>query len=319
MPDIDRLVAGIAPDPGPGMTPGARELLDEITAMPVPAAGGLRRWLTVPHGRRWQGLSRPARRFAAPLVAGIAAAATMLSWALPGLFGTAPASAALDIRQEGDNMLIMVRDMYAAPAAYQRELRDRGLRISLVLDPAPPSLAGRMVVMDRRSSGLSNVELRRRKDLISTIDRPGGCDQPWQDCPIGIRVPVRYRGQAEISLARPARPGEIYRWRTSLAAPGGLLHCVPFVNRPLSEVRPLLESRGVTIRTISYGDRQAGKPVPGRWYVHDAVLESATSALVLVWPTKKDLALPEAVGAPENMCRKGSPKGGSSDPEPGAS
>lgn len=120
-----------------------------------------------------------------------------------------------------------------------------------------------MMVMDRRSSGLSNVELRRRKDLISTIDRPGGCDRPWGDCPIGIRVPVRYRGQAEISLARPARPGEIYRWRTSLAAPGGLLHCVPFINRPLSEVRPLLESRGVTVKTVFYGGRQAGKPVPG--------------------------------------------------------
>ena len=38
MNDIDRLVAGIAADPGPGMTPGARELFDEITTDPGPSA-----------------------------------------------------------------------------------------------------------------------------------------------------------------------------------------------------------------------------------------------------------------------------------------
>ncbi|WP_186403957.1 hypothetical protein [[Actinomadura] parvosata] len=37
MHEIDRLVAGIAPDPGPGTTPLARELFEEITAAPVPA------------------------------------------------------------------------------------------------------------------------------------------------------------------------------------------------------------------------------------------------------------------------------------------
>ncbi|MDP9848584.1 hypothetical protein [Streptosporangium lutulentum] len=286
MNDIDRLVAGIAPDPGPGMTPGARELFDEITTAPVLA----------PARRPW--------RFSVPIVAGLVAATMVLSWVLPTGFGATPASAALDIKPEGGYYVITVKDLYASPKMYESELRARGLKITLNVASAPPSLDGRIMVMDWQADGLSDAERKSRKDLISTIDRPGAC-RFEAGCPIGLKVPITFTGRAFVSLARKGRPGEKYNWRISLAAPGEPLHCVDFVNKTLDEVRPMLEGRGITLKLASYDREGTRDSAPGSWYVHDAVLESSTSAIVLVSPTKKRLTSPESAPfAPENRCAK---------------
>ncbi|WP_371782575.1 hypothetical protein [Streptosporangium subroseum] len=288
MNDIDRLVAGIAADPGPGMTPGARELFDEITT--APALGPARR-------RPW--------RFAVPIVAGLVAATMVLSWVLPTGFGTTPASAALDIKPEGGYYVITVRDLYASPKMYESELRARGLKITLNVASAPPSLDGRIMVMDWQADGLSDAERKRRKDLISTIDRPGVC-RFEAGCPIGLKVPITFTGRAFVSLARKGRPGEKYNWRISLAAPGESLHCVDFVNKTLDTVRPLLEERGIALKLASYDREGTRASAPGSWYVLDAVLESSNSAIVMVSPTKKTPASPEdAPFAPENRCKQG--------------
>ncbi|MEV6863612.1 hypothetical protein AB0M44_21720 [Streptosporangium subroseum] len=289
MNDIDRLVAGIASDPGPGMTPGARELFDEITTAPVVVLARRRPW-----------------RFAVPIVAGIAAATMVLSWVLPTGFGTTPASAALDIKPEGGYYVITVKDLYADPKMYESELRARGLKITLDIEPAPPSLDGQMMVMDWQANGLSDAERESRKDLITTIDRPGSC-RFGMGCPIGLKVPIAFTGRADISLARKGRPGETYKWRATLAAPGEPLHCVDFVNKTLDEVRPLLEERGIALKLASYDQEGTRASAPGSWYVQDAVLESSNSAIVMVSPTKKTLASPEdAPFAPENRCRQSS-------------
>ena len=88
--DIDRLVAGIAPDPGPGMTTGARELLREITTdAPYPARSVV---------RTRSRLLR--RRFTGPLIAAFAACTVAVSWLLPGVLGN-PASALQDSFSDG--------------------------------------------------------------------------------------------------------------------------------------------------------------------------------------------------------------------------
>jgi hypothetical protein len=301
MNDIDRLVAGIASDPGPGMTPGARELFDEITTTSA----------VVP--------ARPRRRqFAVPIVAGLAAATMVLSWVLPGGFGTTPASAALDIKPEGGYYVITVKDLYASPKMYESELQAHGLKISLNVEPAPPSLDGQMMVMDWQANGLSNPERESRKDLITTIDRPGAC-RFSMGCPIGLKVPITFTGRADISLARTGRPGETYKWRASLASPGEPLHCVDFINKPLDEVRPLLEKRGITLKLASYGEKKTPISAPGSWYVHDGVLESSTSAIVLVWPSKKKLISSEINPyASENLCKKGPQASGDRGPSTAA-
>jgi hypothetical protein len=270
------------------MTPGARELFDEITTAPALVPAPRRPW-----------------RFAVPIVAGLVAATMVLSWVLPTGFGTTPASAALDIKPEGGYYVITVKDLYAGSKMYESELQARGLRITLNVDAAPPSLDGQMMVMDWQANGLSNAERESRKDLITTIDRPGSC-RFGMGCPIGLKVPIAFTGRADVSLARKGRPGETYKWRATLAAPGELLHCVDFVNKTLDEVRPLLEKHDIALKLASYGEGRMRASAPGSWYVHDSVLESSASAIVLVSPSKKKLISPDVNPyAPENQCEKG--------------
>ncbi|SEL42538.1 hypothetical protein [Nonomuraea pusilla] len=263
MHEIDRLVAGIAPDPGPGTTPIARELLEEITSVPVAER---------PHRRTWLALLRPPRWATVPVLAMLAA---LLS------FGVAqtPASAALDIELVDDHYVITVKDLLAEPEVYQRELRARGLDITLKLVPTSASLTGQMFVindMDRLRSGKPVPG----EGPITTIDAPGPCER-FSGCPIGLKVPVGFDRKAKISLGRRALPGERYLMPPGIAMPGEPLHCVDYVNRSVAEVSALLRERGVTPSYIQYG-RAPAPSAPGGWYVQDGVMSADGQALLLV-------------------------------------
>ncbi|MFI7639689.1 hypothetical protein [Nonomuraea sp. NPDC049400] len=263
MHEIDRLVAGIAPDPGPGTTPIARELLEEITSVPVPARRR-RSWFTLPHPRRWA---------AVPVLATLAA---LLSFGV----AQAPASAALDIVLVDDHYVITVQDLLADPEVYQRELRARGLDITLDVVPTSASLAGQMFLindMDRLRSGrMVPVE-----GPITTIGSPGPCER-FLGCPIGVKVPVDFDKKAEITLGRQALPGERYKMPPGIAMPGEPLHCVDYVNKSVAEVAALLRERGVTPSYISNNGKPSGPSAPGGWYVHDGVMSADGQALLLV-------------------------------------
>ncbi|TMR08580.1 hypothetical protein [Nonomuraea zeae] len=285
--DIDRLVAGIAPDPGPGMTPLARELAAEITSIPVApqTARRHRPWATVPplstrRRPRWTAMpplnTRRRRRWAA--VPALAALAAVLTFGL----GQAPASAALDIEREGDHYVITVKDLMADPQVYQSELRARGLDITLRLVPTSASQAGRMFVIndtDLLRSGRPVPE----EGPITPIDAPGPC--AWaRGCQIGVRVPVDYDKKAEIILGRLAEAGEKYAMPPGIAMPGEPLHCVDYVNKTVAEIGPMLRERGVEAEFISHGQRSAGPSAPEGWYVQDGVMSAAGKALMLIAP-----------------------------------
>jgi hypothetical protein len=296
-PKIDHLVAGLARDPGPGLTPGSRELLDEITRLPaaaqIPAAVPPTR-LPVPATRIRK------RRMWALLPASFA---VVLAWAL-----TAPAQAALDIRREGDFFMVVVKDPHADPRVYSSELRSAGLPIRIVTEPASPSRVGTFTtipasVLDTTLTSSSSPSLAAtptgdRADLpwqgdsgpigISGIESLGSCvaDQP---CVLGVRILATATLQTVISLGRPARPGEIYRSTARLDMPGELLHCVPFVNRTVSEVRSLVVRKGV--RIVKWVDQSAGRelnPPPDSWFVHEGWPYSADTVLFYVGPTRTE-------------------------------
>ncbi|NUW37373.1 hypothetical protein HTZ77_39140 [Nonomuraea sp. SMC257] len=276
MHDIDRLVAGIAPDPGPGRTPIARELLEEITSVPVPERRR-RSWLAVPRPRRWA---------AVPVLATLAA---LLSFGI----AQAPASAALDIELVDDHYVITVKDLLAEPEVYQRELRARGLDITLDVVPTSASLTGQLIVindMDRLRAG----KLVPREGPITTIDAPGPCER-FAGCPIGVKVPVDFAKKAEITLGRRALPGERYKMPPGIAIPGEPLHCVDHVNKSVAEVSALLRARGVTPSYIQAG-KAAAPSAPGGWYVHDGVMTADGQALLLVGaePTAQPGPAPDA-------------------------
>ncbi|MEU8194367.1 hypothetical protein AB0C10_11345 [Microbispora amethystogenes] len=290
--DIDHLLAGTAPAPGPGMTRGARELFEEITAHAAeeptaagaePGPGSPRRW------RRW-GLS---------VVAALVAA---LGLAGPGILGlgAGPAAAALDVRQDGGYYVVMVRDLYADPEVYQEQLRGLGLDVSLRLVPASPSLVGRIWEGAVRG-GEQTAEGGRRKDAIETID---GCVTADFPCAIGLRIPVGYSKKIDITLGRRGRDGEQYTMLASIDAPGEPLHCTGFRGARVDRVVALLRSRGVphAVFVTADGDRAT---VPGSWFVHEGVLRSAGTARLLVGPTHRrpDVPGPRMWG---DDCRKGS-------------
>jgi hypothetical protein len=276
--DIDRLIAEIAPDPGPGLTDGARELLNEITALPVPPGRPVRR-------RR--------QRVVLPLVAALAMTVVVLSWILPGL-GTRPASAALDIRREGGYYVVTVRDLFADPKLYQAQLRAKQLDITLRVVPVSPSLVGAVFPpFDKRYDGLTFEEMARRPDLIAPIHSPGTCTFEAR-CTIGVKVPVGYRGHADIRLGRKGRPGERYRGFGQLDNPGEPLQCENFVNKTFDQVRAMLRARGVTIATIDVPLRGTWPSVPGYWYVHEGWLSEQGKAVVVAAPTPNPTPLPPA-------------------------
>ncbi|MET8334091.1 hypothetical protein ABZV14_29510 [Streptosporangium canum] len=302
MNDIDHVVAGIAPDPGPGMTPGARELFDEITTAPAVApAPGRPRWSVPGLIARRLAANVPRRRFAVPIIAGLAASTVILSWVLPGGYGTAPASAALDIKREGDYYVITVKDLYAAPKLYERELNARGLDIRLQLAPTSPSMAGQMFVMNGGIEGLRQGRVVPEQDSIRTIEAPGSCVR-FAGCPIGLKVPVGFKERGEIFLGRAARPGEYYTMPPGIDMPGEPLHCVDYINKTVDKVRAMLRQRGVEPEFTHYGARKGEKPsVPGGWYVHDGVMSAAGKARVLANPTTNGAPHPR-----DAFCSKGS-------------
>ncbi|MFC6086347.1 hypothetical protein [Sphaerisporangium aureirubrum] len=208
--DIDRLVASIAPDAGPGLTPGARELMAGIAAThPAPAR---RRPFPVP------GL-RKIHRALVPL----ALAAVLLTWTLPAevAFGPRPANA-LEIRRAGVFFAIAVRDVYAGRESYRRELTEVGLRISMVVVPGAPGAVGQIVVVH-------GGRLSANRYAPTTWTVPDGYDiAPLvtsaycvreEDCPIGLRIRAGHRGTETVWVAREARPGEAYLFPRTVSAP----------------------------------------------------------------------------------------------------
>ncbi|WP_067133229.1 hypothetical protein [Microtetraspora malaysiensis] len=259
---IDRLVERIAPDPGPGLTPLARELLDEITSTP-PVAARSSRWrprLVWSRGI-WSGGVRPRP-------AGVAGAIAVLLAATAWL-GSAPASAALDIEREGDQYVVTVKDMFAEPAMYERELRIRGLKIELRVVPVSASMVGEVLVLDGTPT-LSGV---------TRIKAPGECRHPFSFCSIGLRIPVKYRKQVAVFLGRPTRLGERYGLMTPIDVPGEPLHCVDYVNKTVADVEPMLRARGLKATFTAYGVKG---PVPRDWYVYDGVLTAPGEVLMAV-------------------------------------
>ncbi|MEU7855518.1 hypothetical protein [Nonomuraea sp. NPDC049141] len=239
--NVDEAIRNLAPGRGPGLTPVAREMMNAIMdAEPAPAPVIRTRW-------------RPL--LALPITAAVISAA----WVIPSVLTPAPASA-LDIKEEGDHYVIEVKDLNANPEVYESQLRGAGLDISLNVVPATPSFVGEI-----------NPGAHEPQDKIKTIDRPEQCNL-HRSCPIGITIAKDFAGSTMITLGREARPGEEYQIVAGLDSPGEPLHCVPFYNRPVSEVRALLKGRGLAVDQYVISDQaKPGKEPQVRTSVPDSM------------------------------------------------
>ncbi|MEV4894861.1 hypothetical protein AB0K48_36315 [Nonomuraea sp. NPDC055795] len=260
--DQDDLVKRLARDPGPGLTPVARDLMTRImdTAEPEPRTARV----------RWR-----------PLVAlPVAAALAAMGWSASALLSSEPASA-LAIKETADSYVIEVKDLYADSRVYERQLREAGLAISLKVVPATPSFVGeiRPDAPDWKGGSFPHA------DQIKTIDRQG-CDLGLgRTCPIGITVAKDFTGTATLTLGREARPGEEYAIVAGLTDQGEPLHCTPFYNRRVNEVRASLAALRLSVKdyAVQNGSEVEEKDsVPDSMYVTGGSLTEYGKAGLIV-------------------------------------
>ncbi|MGK5553915.1 hypothetical protein ACSNOI_20065 [Actinomadura kijaniata] len=301
--DIDTLVGRLAP-----VTDArAAELLTDDTAADlarritatadgpaaVPARTRFRRGLTI-------GL---------PLLAtGVAGAAVAVALATPPENPGAPEAtptraaqgqvklvSALSFTRRGRYLDVRIRDPYADPARYKEEFARHGLNVRLSLVPVSPSIVG-TVVMEDTSEGT-------RPDDLTQIRVRGACEVPsgGNDCTVGVRIRIGYKGSAAVVFGRAARRGEKYTSTAKADAPGEALHGLVYRGQRLSRVLAALKGRNITApeyRVMVGNESQIRYPgqVPGDWYVHDAAPLAHGQVLLFVGP--KPTEEPAGKGAP---------------------
>jgi hypothetical protein len=181
---------------------------------------------------------------------------------------------------------VIVRDPLADQASYNAEFRARGLDITLSLVPVSPSLVGTVVEISTDGPD---------QNAITTITAQGKC---WtggggSKCPVGLRVPDGYRGQAAIVFGRAARPGEQYESAAPVDAPGEAMYGLNWRGQTVAAVLAMLRPRHVNalFQAESTG-AMLGPKVPATWYVDDGVPWAPGEVLLRVSPSVTDLVGP---------------------------
>jgi hypothetical protein len=258
--------------------------------------------------------SRPRRTrlalIAVPLVAAAAAASIVLATqsnpappsppaaanpSAPAGHGTTQLTAALSFSTSGGYLTVIVRNPLADPARYRAEFAAHHLHVTLTLVPASPSLVGTLVYFGEPANG-----------GIVPITADGKCytGGGGSACPVGLRIPLDFKGSAQITFGRAAKPGEKYETTAAADAPGEVMHGLQFKGDTVSQVLSELRQREVTVPYFNYNHDNYAKllrSVPGGWFVYDAVPWAAHQVMLFVgpvWPQPAASAPSPGSGAP---------------------
>jgi hypothetical protein len=225
--------------------------------------------------RRWWLAGIPVVAAAAALIATVVTVSEQPS-GTSGVEHARSDAHALSFTRVGRYIYVIVRDPLADQASYNAEFKAHGLHITLSLVPVSPSLVG--TVVEVSTAGPDG-------NSITTITAKGRC---WtggggSECPVGLKVPVGYRGEAALVFGRAARPGEQYESTASASAPGEVMHGLDYVGKRVSTVLAMLARRHVTVPMYRFdGKVPARGPVPGNWYVYDAIPWAPNQVLLAV-------------------------------------
>jgi len=309
--DAERLVrpgtfadlgAQITATPAGSATPAGAAAPPAATGAAPPAATGATRTTRPRTTRPWARAGLPLAA-ALAVIALVAAAVAITRPAAPPKPATAPAGATapasataspsgapasatvpaqvLSFTTSGGYITVIVRNPLADPARYRAEFAARHLNVTLKLVPASPSIVGTVVYIGE-SAGSPDIE---------TITAQGRCytGGGGSACPVGVRIPVGYRGQAEVVFGRAARPGEQYESTAAATAPGEVMHGLHFAGDTVAQVLGMLRARHVTVPVFNYDAPDGGRNVshvPGTWYVYDANPWAPGQVMLVVGPTK---------------------------------
>jgi hypothetical protein len=236
-------------------------------------------------------LQRPRvrqRRVAIALGAVAAAAAVAIAVLVGVMSGPPPADSrakpmALAFTTADGYINVVIRNPYADPSVYRAEFAAHHLHITLLMVAGSPSVVGTLVY------GGGNG--------IGVLRQPGRCSSPGGGaCPLGVRIPLGFRGSAQIAFARPARRGEQYDAAGLASAPGEAMHGLRYLGRGVAQVAAMLAKRHVTVRgyrvtrqTTAGIVTTAPARVPGDWHVIGA--DPWAPGQVLLWVSRSGAPL----------------------------
>lgn len=212
---------------------GARALFEGIVSTPVadaPSGGGRR----AKRADSVRARERPVARRVSLLAAAVCALAAGFAVAGQMLLDAPTAAAGVEIARTNRFFVARVVDLNADPDAMRAAFRERGLDIELRLVPVSPSLVGEIVAMSDTAEGITGLP-----------DPETGCPEEMRCGPIGLRIPLDFRGEADITLGREAEAGELYVSAGDAFAPGEVLHCSGLLGAPVRHARDALARRGV--------------------------------------------------------------------------
>lgn len=177
----------------------------------------------------------------------LAAAATMVGVAI--VFGLGPsgrpvgplrvdpASAKVTVRKAAGFYQIRLANVLADPEAIRQALRQRGLDVKIQFVPASPSLVNRQAASYQAPGNDPRVRWSYRR--ASSVEHDL----------VTVRVPLDYQGELGITIGRRARPGEPYQSAAvSAQLPGEALHCAEAEGKPIRDLLPVLQQRGLRAR-----------------------------------------------------------------------
>jgi hypothetical protein len=222
-------------------SPAAQALFEEVTAVEHTSHASDTR----------PALARSRRRHlrVALIAAAIAIGAAAIFGVVSELRQAPPAAAAVEFHTSGSYIVATVENPFAAERQLDDAFAAQHLDITLKLVPVSPSLVGSVVYMGS-SAGASDIGVL----YSATRQAPGG------PLPIGLRIPVDFKGQADIVLGRTARPSETYVSTGDAFAPGEVLHGSGLVGMRVSAALLKLKALGLS---AEWRDLRVAKPVKG--------------------------------------------------------
>ena len=191
---------------GSARGPAARALLDDITALP-PAEARAR-------GRaRRRPMIMMGAVAATASVAGVVALTSHLGD--PG-FDSVQLAAAVKITRQPTYYEARIVDPLADKKRFKAAFASYGLDIDVNLIPASPHIVG-TIVFEEEDEKARKAE--KKGAGIEMINDPGCRTASGANCPIGLRIPLDFKGKAAISIGRAAKPGEPYATTSPKDAP----------------------------------------------------------------------------------------------------
>ena len=190
-------------------------------------------------------------------------------------------AAALVFTRHGRYIDVIVRNPLADPKKYRAEFKAHGLNVTLRLVPVSPSIVGTVVYFDGSPA-------------IKTITAQGKCftGGGGPACPVGLRIPVHYKGRADLVFGRAARPGEHYESTVAATTKGEALYGLRIQGRHVSAVLRMIAARHVTVAVFNVttpqgiGKLEPASKIPGRWWVYGADPWAAGQVMLFVGPLR---------------------------------